>query len=271
MLVPPTQPTVRSELRRNVETHFCADEHGWIFDLRDALRGRVNLLYDGLAGDVLSAGLFLNQENLTLMREARFADLARRLIAEENVEAFVTQVFGEEEKCSLGEIASGRLAEELEAHAGAANPLGSFFFWNRTRREIALSPFSIFRMFHVHVPFLDDELFDFLTSLPAEHFLDHTFHDEAIARSYPQWSQVPYATKHSAPFSRRRMCFAWQTLRWLRAHTSERLKLRYLTPRLARAAFDPWFNRRSSPYLTNLPIYQTCLEELGKGMLGASI
>ena len=67
------------------------------------------------------------------------------------------------------------------------------------------------------------------------------------------------------------MRFAWQTLRWLRVIPPTRLKLRYLAPRLARAAFDPWFTRRSSPYLTNLPIYRTCLDELGKGTVGASL
>ena len=105
LLVPATRQCIASEQRRNKETHFCADEHGWIFELSEALRGRVNLLYDGLGGDVLSAGLFLNSENLTLMRQARFLELAGRLIAEENVEPFVIKALGEEENCSLGEIA----------------------------------------------------------------------------------------------------------------------------------------------------------------------
>ena len=62
LIVPATRPSVAGELRRIRETHFCADEHGWIFDLRGALCGRVGILYDGLGGDVLSAGLFLNAE-----------------------------------------------------------------------------------------------------------------------------------------------------------------------------------------------------------------
>jgi asparagine synthase (glutamine-hydrolysing) len=267
LIVPATRPSIAGELRRIRETHFCADEHGWIFDLRDALRRRVGILYDGLGGDVLSAGLFLNAEALKLMREGRFLDTARRLIAEENVSAFVAKVFRDEAGAGREEEAVARIAQELALHADEPNPLGSFFFWNRTRREIALSPFSIFRTFRVYVPFLDHALFDFLTSLPAEHFVDHSFHDEALARSYPHWAHLPYATKGDNRFSWQKMRFARQTLKWLRGHPCDRLDRRYLMPRLARAAIDPWFSRRSSIYLTNLPIYRTCLEAVCNGKL----
>jgi hypothetical protein len=64
-----------------------------------------------------------------------------------------------------------------------------------------------------------------------------------------------------------KMRFAWQTLKWLRGHPCDQVDRRYLMPRLARAAIDPWFSRRSSFYLTNLPIYRTCLEEIRKGNL----
>jgi asparagine synthase (glutamine-hydrolysing) len=265
LVVPPTRPSVAGELQRIRETHFCADEHGWIFGLRDALCGRVSVLYDGLGGDVLSAGLFLNAEALKLMRDGRFLDMAHGLITEESVGAFVAKVFRDEASGRGEEEASTRIAKELALHADATNPVASFFFWNRTRREIALSPFSIFREFRVHVPFLDHELFDFLASLPAEHLLDHTFHDEVIARCYPQWAHLPYATKGNNRFSWQKMRFAWQTLKWLRAHPCDQLERRYLLPRLTRAAIDPWFSRRSSNYLTNLPIYRTCLEEVRNG------
>jgi hypothetical protein len=41
------------------------------------------------------------------------------------------------------EVAHDLIARELERYAGAANPTSMFYFWNRTRREIALSPASM--------------------------------------------------------------------------------------------------------------------------------
>jgi hypothetical protein len=48
------------------------------------------------------------------------------------------------------------------------NPLGSFCFWNRTRREIALAPFSTLEgVPTVYAPYLDNHLFDFINCPPA--------------------------------------------------------------------------------------------------------
>src|SRR5262249_19524175 len=160
------------------------------------------------------------------------------------------------------EVAIARIAAALEPHADAPNPVGSFFFWNRTRREVALSPFSVFRGFRVHVPFLDDELFDYLTSLPAEHFLDHTFHYQAIALAYPQWSHIPYATKSPSSVSFRDMRTAWRALGWFCRRRPADMNLRFLLPRLARAGVDPIYCRRSIKDLTVLPIYSALLDEL---------
>ena len=41
------------------------------------------------------------------------------------------------------DLAVASVASELAQHAAAPNPVGSFFFWNRTRREIALSPYAM--------------------------------------------------------------------------------------------------------------------------------
>lgn len=193
--VPALADSVASEIRRVRETQRCADEHGWMLGLNDALKGRAAILYDGLGGDVLSAGLFLHPRPLELMRSGQFVALARHLIAEESVSSFIGQVFLGDSRLFTEEAAVHTLAKELKHHADAPNPIGSFYFWNRTRRKIALSPFSILADFKVYVPFLDHELFDFLASLPAEYFLDHTFHDQTIARSYPQWSHFRYSAK----------------------------------------------------------------------------
>ena len=254
------------EQRKNRETHFCADEHAWILPLRDTLQGRCDILYDGIGGDVLSAGLFLDPEVLSLFRAGRLTDLARALFAREHPVPIVPRLLNAETARKLGEEpAVERLAAELRRHAEAPNPCGSFFFWNRTRREIALSPFSIFGAFRVFAPFLDQDVVDFLAGLPAEMFLDHTFHDEAIVQAYPQWAHLPYAVKKEPRFRFADLTLAWQVRRRLKGRRQTELNLPYLLPRLLRAGLDPRYNRRSIGSLTMLPAYWAQLEDVVHG------
>lgn len=75
--------------------------------------------------------------------------------------------------------------------------MGAFFFWNRTRREIALSPYRILRQTRVYSPYLDHDVFDLLESLPASFFLSHDFYRVAIARAFPRFKEIPYAAKRT--------------------------------------------------------------------------
>ncbi len=257
------RPSPDLEQRKNWETHLCADEHAWILPLRDALQSRCDVLYDGIGGDVLSAGLFLDADALSLFRAGRLTDLARLLFAREHPVPIVPRLLNAETARKLGEDrAVERLVTELRRHADAPNPCGSFFFWNRTRREIALSPFSIFGSFRVFAPFLDHDVVDFLAGLPAELFLDHTFHDEAIARAYPEWAHIPFALKQEPRFRITDLALAWRLWAWLRRRRQTALNLPYLLPRLLRAGVDPRYNRQSIRLLTTMIVYWRQLEDL---------
>ena len=95
--------------------------------------------------------------------------------------------------------AISRITQEIEKHAAQPNAVGSFYFFNRTRRCVALNPFRLFGNAIVKTPFLDAAVFDFLSSLPAQMFTDHKFHTETIASAYPEFSQIPYEKKDSVP------------------------------------------------------------------------
>jgi len=98
------------------------------------------------------------------------------------------------------ELAVSRVADELRRHVGAADPVKSFHFWNRTRREIALVPYGLLNGVPlVYSPFLDHELFDVMFALPPDVITpgllpeDKTFHAEAIARAYPRFADLPFS------------------------------------------------------------------------------
>lgn len=67
-----------TERKKNARTNLAALDHGWFIPVAKALSGRVS--YDGIGGDVLSAGLFLEQRNLHLFEKRRFEELACGLV-----------------------------------------------------------------------------------------------------------------------------------------------------------------------------------------------
>jgi len=184
-----------AQLRKNVETHFCASAHGWYIALADFLNHRTPCTYDGIAGDVLSQSKFLSVELDAAFRSGNInaacsALMSRQATSFPGVRALLS---GRLKACLDPGVARARLARELTRHLDAPNPVGSFIFWNRTRREIALAPYAMLTgVPAVYAPFLDHELFDFLSTLPSSMVMDHRFHDDTIARAYPDFANIPY-------------------------------------------------------------------------------
>jgi asparagine synthase (glutamine-hydrolysing) len=187
------QPVRRleAELQKNLATSFCADEHAWLIPLAEHLGGRAVTIYDGLGGDVLSASLFQKPSWLELYRARRFGELASVLVGKRRGEMIA--LAGADARRLRGEVLE-RIAIELERYADATNPSTMFFFWNRTRREIALAPFGLLSGVEMcFCPYLDHDVFDFLTSLPPEITIDRSFHSETIALAHPVAQRIPYA------------------------------------------------------------------------------
>lgn len=182
-----------AERRKNIATSFCADEHSWLVQVGEILRDSVDTIYDGIAGDVLSASLFQNRPRFDLHRAGRFRELAAALM-KPNTDALQRTLDPAYRVEQSTEVACDQIVRELERYAGAANPTSMFYFWNRTRREIALSPFGVFADVRTaFCPYLDHQLFDFLTSLPAEMLLDKTFHTDTISAAHPGLAEIPYS------------------------------------------------------------------------------
>jgi hypothetical protein len=234
------QPRSRlvTELDKNVRTGFCALEHIWAVAAADYLSARAQCITDGIGGDVLAAGLFLTDSRLRAFEAGRFQDLAQDLLGSEGLTSLLTPVM----RPRLDrEQAVTRLVHELQRHADAPNPVGSFIFWNRTRRQIALCPFGLFGALDVMTPYLDPEVFDFLSSLPAAFFLDHSFHTEAIHLAFPQFADLPYEEK-KRPARRSETHFrkfAYELGRFsLKRYPSTHVSYSYLWPRLVRGWLD---------------------------------
>jgi asparagine synthase (glutamine-hydrolysing) len=184
-------PRLQAELRKNLATSFCADEHAWLMPLAEHLSGRSVEIYDGIAGDVLSASLFQKPAWLELYRAGRFVELAKTLVGKRR-EGIVALRGADARR--LADEALERIAVELRRYEDATNPCTMFFFWNRTRREITLAPFGILAGVETcFCPYLDHALFDFLAALPPEVTIDRRFHTDTIALAHPSAGKIPYA------------------------------------------------------------------------------
>ena len=181
---------VRAELRKNLETHFCADEHAWYVSLATRIAGRWGTTYDGIAGDVLSSGFRLHPDRVPFMERGAWRELATDYLSDDGVLRLMP---AEVARRFPREGAVERFAAQLARHADAGNPLSSFFFWNRTRREIGLVPFGMLAgAARVVTPFLDRAVFDLLASLPWQVFRDRRFHIDTIRRAHPRFAHLPF-------------------------------------------------------------------------------
>lgn len=195
----------RAELNDVALTNYCGGGHGWVQPVASNFAGHYTTIYDGLAGSVLSGGFMLAEDKVKLFRQGSFNELALTLVGENKNEGALRNIFSRDfyRRISLEKTVE-RLACELRTHAEAPNPVLSFVFWNRTRRCVASIPFAIFHEVPVvHVPYLDHDLFDLLFSLDASVVEHNRLHDEAIRRSYPEFSDIPYEDKKAkAVFSK---------------------------------------------------------------------
>ena len=250
----------RAEFEKHAITNFSAMEHAWALVVGRHLAGRTPLVYDGLCGDFLSNGAQLKRPQVELFEQGRYEDIARMLLSGwlnyRGYDAALEKIMvpGLARRFSF-DAAVHCVAEAVARQADAPNPMSAYQVWNRARRGIAQYTFGLFPQFGIHpvTPFLDHDVFDFLSSLPSSMFLDHTFHTEAIHRAHPDHAEVPFedktVPKRETSWHFRRLLL--ESAGYITRYGSGRfLNRKYLVPRLIRMASDPTIHvRKRKSYL----------------------
>lgn len=213
---------IRAERRKNVLTGFCTDEHVQFLPMVEYFRSRADVLYDGIAGDVLSRA---SQDEyapfIALLNGGHYDELAGRLLASKSDEAALARLLQPAARPRFSfDGARVHLAAELRRHSEWPHPWAAFWLANRTAREIALSPFVLLaRAGRVMTPYLDHDFAAFLMALPTSSLTGTSLHTDAIARRFPQYADIGYEDKHSrsgpSPWYYRRLAldFMRETLR----------------------------------------------------------
>jgi hypothetical protein len=259
------------ELRKNLMTSFCSDEHQWSFVMADYLGGKVGCLYDGIGGDVLSQSRLQKQDHLSYFQAGDFIGLANSFLGAR--EPLPRLVRPEEHRRMCRDLAVERLSSEFRRHAESPNPIGSFYFWNRTRREISLIPYCILRSINtVFSPFLDRELFDFLSSLPGSSVVGADLHTEVIRRAYPKYAHIGFEDPNARPCPDFAFFGAWarKALQYVLKHDSKFVRKTYVVPRLIRCMVDKRYSPSIS-WIAPMTTYLLQLEETaaqGSSLLG---
>lgn len=254
-----------AEMKKNLLTDFCCLEHAWLLPAVEFLQwAECDTSYDGIGGDVLSNGLYLTPRRCTLFRRRQFHDLAEDLLGDERRFAMLARSIRQQLQ---RQQASEALAEELRRHAELPNPLASFIFWNRTRRNISLSPYRLFKGIEtVYSPYLDHDVYDLLIGLPDTYMVDHRFHDDAINRAFPQYSAIPYADKlSSSPSPAFLPLYRHLTADMVRLLAMSPLPFvnsHYLWPRLLRCLLDRHYSE-SIMWFTPPALYFLQLNQIG--------
>ena len=199
VVLPQRRDRIRAEREKNRRTHLCTDEHAQFVGLADYLAMVTRETYDGIAGDVLSQSGYLNPDIQRLFERHDITAVANYLldgygisVSERALARLVSPSLMRE---LPRERAIARLSREIARHVDAPNPAASFFFWNRTRREVALSPFALMRDLHVHAPYLDDDVYSLLSAMPASLQMDRQLHTDAIRRAYPGVADIPFESR----------------------------------------------------------------------------
>jgi asparagine synthase (glutamine-hydrolysing) len=180
------------------------------------------------------------------------------------------------------ERAVERFGAELDGHVDAPDPIKSFNFWNRIRRELALVPYGMMKHVPtVYTPYLDHELYDFLMGMPATVMCpqlaagDKSFHTEAIHRAFPQHRDLPFENKQAPKLDAgpHNVRYAMEASRFILRHAHDQRRLvnrRFVLPRALYASRSATFGR-SRPWFAGLCLYLTQLEMAAERRLPATI
>lgn len=201
------RPRLADAVRSTVMTSLCADEHAQMMPLHDYMLAHPGAAFDGIAGDILTnpdndADRFYN-----LAMKDDYIGIARGLVEGHGrviSQGHWGQGAGPLYSPGYDDEVLDYIGRAVAQYADAPDPYQIFWMYHRTRREINFVPQAILSPAKtVFCPYLDEDFARFCLSLPYAVTKDQQLHNDAIARAYPEFADIPFAEGFSAPPQRR--------------------------------------------------------------------
>lgn len=191
-LIVERQPRLQAELAKNEYTFFCSDEHAQMEGVARILRSRFSTTYHGIGGGELTGDNLLQEAHVHQLFTTNGLEQLIDQLVDSDRHRGVATLFPEITSVSIDEVKS-MLFSEMTLHLNAAVPWFSFHIFNRMAREIGLAVSGqLAQVETVYCPFLDLELFTFLSGLPPELQRRRGMRLEALSTMYPRWTELPY-------------------------------------------------------------------------------
>lgn len=245
------------QLRTFQRTHLCTCEHAWYQPVAEYVSAvGFNSFLDGIGGDLQAEPNYVTQDINRLMDSGRLEEAAASVLEERYLPSVIPTTT---QKRWSRERAVAHVMRHAAAFQGAADPWGNFRLFTRTRRNIALMPWSLHLGGAVGLaPFLDRSVVELLGPIPWPELADRTFRAAVLANAYPDRPSLPgeHADFSSTRDQRQVLAYGRSVTRWAgrRLWHSPFLKPSFLPPRLARAHLDRKYSREL-PMACELPVY----------------
>jgi len=190
----------------------------------EALPGDCKVNFDGIAGDVafnavLRSSEFIDPDHFQAAQRYSQEQLAGKLIVERHsYSIFSPGIRRHFQETDVLET----VLRELRKYAGTPNQLTCWYLSNRTRRAISLASLKLISLkAESLMPFYDNDLFDFVMSLPPVMRIQHSLRADMTQRLYPEFFSV-FQSRQTLPaqgddiryYRQKREFLRWNTRRY---------------------------------------------------------
>lgn len=169
---------IEAECIKNLASSFSFLEGGWKCALMHHCKSEDVAIYDGIGGDFLSRGKFVDGSVSLAFKNGEFAPLLKIIDKrnDANIGALSEVVGFMYENDKVTEYIKDHMSDYL----GEVSPISEFFLWNRARRQIASMSTGIYGKGRIVTPYLNLNLFQFLRAVPENVTGTKILHDRAI-------------------------------------------------------------------------------------------
>jgi len=188
----------RYDKMKNIMQDYESDENYYLIPMFEKVPIDHKFCFTGTADCIVNAR-YLNEYLLSLVQKGNYRLLAKMIIRKRGLGylgPISSTIFKSErlKKFMEESVAIDIVEAELKKYKDFPDPITTFYFFNRIRRELALADSNIFiGKSEPFSPYLENDFFDFFMSLPPLMKLDRQILKSVFKIYLPKLSEIPVA------------------------------------------------------------------------------